>query len=636
MDLAEWADAHAILSAESSAEVGRWRTIPYQRGIMNACTDPDIEKVSVEKSARVGYTKILNHLIGYHIHYDPCGIMVVQPTIEDAEGYSKDEIAPMLRDTPVLAAKFAAKSRDSNNTILQKNFPGGVIGMVGANSPRGFRRVSRRIVIFDEVDGYPPSAGEEGDQIKLGTMRSQYFWNRKIVAGSTPTVKDFSKIEGLFLAGDQRRFFVACPHCDAAQYLKWGGRDKPYGIKWPDGEPEKAYYACEANGCVIEHKHKRQMIEDADRRQQAGEPGIGWVATNPHGEPGHASFHIWAAYSYSPNATWGHLAAEFAAACKDAEQLRTFVNTTLGETWEEEYSAKIGAEGLLARVESYQEDIAPEGVTVITAGVDVQPDRLEVTLFGWGDGEEAWRLAHHKIAGDPMQDAVWDELDKILTAGHLHETAEPLPISVCAIDSGDGNTVMAVYNYTRERKALWRQQRFPCQVVATKGASTPGKPPINKGTPVDFKWHATTYKAGATVHSVGSDTIKGTLYARLRTGEPGPGFVHFPASADQDYFKQLTAEKRVIYYKHGNPVGRWEKKNGDRNEALDCAVYAYAALHLMYSRFNRKTFWETMRNRLILREKEVIKEKKAEHSEELPKKTRRHNMPPRKSWVSKW
>ena len=196
LSLSDWADKYAYLSAESSSEAGRWRTLPYQKAIMDAVTDPDIEQIVVMKSARVGYSKILNHVIGYHIHMDACNMMIVQPTIEDAAGYSKEEIACMIRDTKCLQGLISdPKAKDGQNTILQKNFPGGTLSLVGANSPRGFRRVSRRIVLFDEVDGYPVGgAGTEGDQIKLGIRRTEYYWNRKIVAGSTPTLKDFSRI----------------------------------------------------------------------------------------------------------------------------------------------------------------------------------------------------------------------------------------------------------------------------------------------------------------------------------------------------------------------------------------------------------------------------------------------------------
>ena len=274
LTLSEWADEYAYLSAESSAEGGRWHTLPYQKGIMDAITDPNIEQVTVMKSARVGYSKILNHIIAYHIHQDPCGIMVVQPTIEDASGYSKEEIAPMIRDTKVLTNLVSdAKTRDSNNTILQKQFPGGVLSLVGANSARGFRRVSRRIVLFDETDGYPASAGTEGDQIKLGIARTQYFWNRKIVAGSTPTIKDFSRIERLFEQSDQRRYYVPCPDCGHMQYLRWPN------MRWEGSDTANVSYACEECGVLIPHNKKRWMVERGEWRPT--QPGNCLLYTSP-------------------------------------------------------------------------------------------------------------------------------------------------------------------------------------------------------------------------------------------------------------------------------------------------------------------------------------------------------------------
>ncbi|MGL4370770.1 MAG: phage terminase large subunit family protein, partial [Spirochaetota bacterium] len=226
LSLSQWADRYAFLSPESSAQPGKWHNIPYQVGILDALTDPTVEKVTVMKSARVGYTKIITNLIGYHIHNDPCNIMVVQPTVEDAEGYSKDEIRPMLRDTPVLKEIMPeSKTRDSNNTILKKSYPGGTLMLIGANSGRGFRRVSSRIVIFDEVDGYPASAGQEGDQIALGSRRADYFWNKKIVLGSTPTIKGISRIEDNFQQSDQWHRYVPCPFCGHMQTLEWSNID---------------------------------------------------------------------------------------------------------------------------------------------------------------------------------------------------------------------------------------------------------------------------------------------------------------------------------------------------------------------------------------------------------------------------
>jgi len=572
LTLSQWADKFAFLSAESSAEAGRWHTLPYQKGIMDAVTDPRVEQITVMKSARVGYTKILNHAIAFHIHQDPCPIMLIQPTIEDAQGYSKEEIAPMLRDTPVLAGLVSdAKAKDGANTILQKQFPGGTLSLVGANSPRGFRRVSRRVVLFDEVDGYPPSAGTEGDQIKLGIRRSEYYWNRKIIAGSTPTVKDFSRIERMFGETDQRRYFVPCPDCNHKQYLKWAN------MRWSDNDPSTAAYCCESCGVLIPHSKKRWMVENGE-----------WLATAP-GNGRHIGFHIWAAYSYSPNATWPHLVEEFLEAKTNPEALKTWVNTVLGETWEEDYASKIGADALLERCEAYEPDVLPAGALALTAGVDVQDNRLAVSVWGWGRDEEGWLIHHQEIFGDPARAEVWKQLDELVLREWPHELNGKLRPDVVAIDSG-GHMTNEVYQYARERG---RQG-----VVAIKGSSQRGKPPIGKASKVDLNSAGKSLKRGASVYPVGGDTIKTTLFGRLRHNEIGPGFLHFHNETGTEYFEQLTAEKQALRFVKGFPVREWVKKPSARNEALDCLVYAYAALNLMYQRYDRRTIWDQLERRL--------------------------------------
>ena len=574
LTLSEWADAYAYLSAESSAEGGRWRTLPYQKGIMDAISDPKLEQITLMKSARVGYSKILNHVIAYHIHQDPCPLMLVQPTIEDAQGYSKEEIAPMLRDTPCLAGLVSeAKAKDGANTILQKQFPGGTLSMVGANSPRGFRRVSRRVVLFDETDGYPQSAGAEGDQIKLGIRRTEYYWNRKIVAGSTPTVKDFSRIERMFLQGDQRRYFVPCPHCNHMQYLRWAQ------MHWTDGDPSTAAYKCESCAELIPHAKKRWMVERGE-----------WRSTAP-GNGKHASFHIWAAYSYSPNATWSNLVEEFLDSKNDAEQLKTFVNTVLGEVWEDEYASKVGATSLLERAakETYDPLIAPASVLALTIGCDVQDDRLSLSVWGWGREEEAWLIDRSKLYGDPSRPDVWNQLDEILSRPFLTEDGLDLHVSLCAIDSG-GHHTSDVYAYARDRSAKG--------VIAIKGMSTKGKPPLGKASKVDLNHKGQTLRKGAQVFPVGSDAIKSLLFGRLKHNDPGPGYLHFHAKTDLDYFEELTAEKQILRYKNGYPQRVWVKKNTARNEALDELVYAYAALHRLYQLYDRRTIWDQLERKL--------------------------------------
>ena len=575
LSLSEWADRYAYLSAESSAEAGKWKTLSYQKGIMDAFTDPTVETVVWMKSARVGATKIFNHLVAYHMHQDPCPLMVCQPTVEDSEGYSKDEIAPMIRDTPVLRELVSEpRAKDGSNTILMKQFPGGTLSMVGANSARGFRRVSRRVVLFDEVDGYPATTSE-GDQIKLGIKRSEYYWNRKIGIASTPTTKDFSRVERWFLRSDQRRYFVPCMHCDHMQYLRW------QQMKWEKDQPETAAYECENCGGLIPHSKKRWMVDRGE-----------WRATATARQPGLVGFHLWAGYSYSPNASWEQLVREFLDVKKDPDQLRTFINTALGETFEGDYANKLSAEGLMAKVEEYHPGTCPAGCLLLTAGVDVQGgggsagDRLEVSVWGWGAGEEAWLIWHQAILGDPTQPEVWQQLDEVLSAEWSKENGSYLKIRQMAVDSG-GHATHEVYNYARERR---RQG-----VIATKGSSQKNQPVINKGKTVDVNHRGVTIKAGCQLFGIGSDTSKVTLLGRLKHCEtPGPGYLHFNAGTDRDFFDQLTAERQEIKSVRGFTVKEWVKKAGDRNEALDCLVMAYAALQLLLRRYDRRTVWRQL------------------------------------------
>jgi phage terminase large subunit GpA-like protein len=574
LSLDEWADRYAILSAESSADVGRWHTLPYQRGIMQAITDRRIEQVTVRKSARVGWTKILNHTVAYHAHYDPCPIMIVQPTIGDAEGYSKDEIGPMIRDTPVLQPLFPEPGkRESGNTILHKLFPGGQIRMVGADSPRGFRRVSMRVVCFDEVDGYADTAGEEGDQLKLGIQRTLYFWNRKILAGSTPTLDSTSRINRRFERGDMRFYFVPCPHCRAAQVLKWEN------LRWPKGRTDEAYFACTENGCVIEGKWQRWMVEEAERLQREGVEGYGWVATNPDGEPGHASFHIWAAYSFAPNATWAHLAAEWIASHKNVEERKTFINTVLGETYKGEGDAPEWKK-IYDRREAYPIGVLPKGAIALFVGVDVQKDRIEFEVVAYGRGMRSWSVDYRVIPGDTSQldtpDSPYRKLDELLSEVFPTEGGGQARVRRLAIDSGyNTNTV---YQWVRRHAVGHR-------AIAVDGRDSYsmiiGQPKAVE-TNVQGKRKSRSVKLWPIGSSLAKSELYGWLKAERPTEESGAelpwGWCHFPQYAEE-YFKQLTAEEVVPRLVRGFRRYQWEKVYG-RNEALDCRVYARAAAAL--------------------------------------------------------
>lgn len=581
--LSEWADRHFYLSPESAADPGKWHTLPYQRGIMDAITDPEVEQVSVKKSSRVGYTKIINAAVGYYVHQDPCPILVVQPTESDAEEYSKEEIGPMIRDCPVLTELIAEpRAKDSNNTLTHKVFPGGILSLVGANSPRGFRRVSRKVVIFDEVDGYPPSAGAEGDQIKLGKRRAEYYWDRKFILGSTPTTAALSRISKIYAEGDQRRYYVPCPHCRHRDYLVFNERndDRGHFMRWPKGNPEAAHFVCRECGGVIEEKHKRWMIERGD-----------WRAHAPF--KGHASFHIWAAYSYSPNATWGQIAAEFVAASKGTpDELKTFVNTVLGEEWKDTGDAP-DWELLYARREKYPIGTVPRGGLFLTAGVDVQKDRLEWEVWAWGRGKESWSVEYGIEPGDTSGPDVWAKIDALLQRRFPTEAGGELPVSILAVDSGF-NT-QTVYNWAR---------RYPLsRVIAIKGG-TSATLLVGPPSPVDVTWRGKRLKRGYRVWPIGSGVAKSEFYGWLRlkpikdeagnvTGYP-PGFVHFPEYGE-DYFQQITSETLVPHKERAGFTRLvWELPPGRRNERLDCRVYARAAAAVFGLDRLRESDWQAL------------------------------------------
>ncbi|MBQ0955977.1 phage terminase large subunit family protein [Serratia symbiotica] len=566
LSLSEWANKYAVLSKETSAQTGRFRSFAYQDGMMDAITDPTVTQVSVMKSARVGYTKILDHAVGYYLAHDPSPILIVQPRVEDAEDYSKTEIAPMLRDTPVLAEICGdPKAKDSNQTILKKTFANGAnLTLVGANSPGGFRRITCRIILFDEVDGYPAGgAGVEGDQIALGIKRSETFWNRKIALGSTPTVKGTSRIEKAYEESDQRRYYVPCPHCGEYQVLEWGGPETPYGIKWDkdeqgEGIPETAYYVCRHNGCVIHHNEKSSMVKRGE-----------WRASKPF--KGHAGFHIWAGYSLYPNAAWKYLVAEWLRVKNDPLMRQTFINLVLGEPYEDRGEKSLSEKRLLERCEVYAAEV-PDGVAVLTAGIDTQDGRFEIEVTGWGRNEESWSIVFDVIEGDLETDEPWKRLDIYLKQIWRRADGRGFTIMAACMDSG-GHHTQKVYEFAKERlgRRIW----------AIKGESARG----GKRSPVwPTKKPTNRSKSSFKPIIIGVNAAKDTIRGRLHIdppelpGEPSASYMHFPDSRDLNYFSQLLAERSVLKVSGGQRYRVWEQLPGRANEALDCRVYSYAAL----------------------------------------------------------
>lgn len=548
LTLSEWADENAYLSPESSAETGKWHCFPYQRAIMDAFTDPSVEYIVLMKSARVGYTKMINHAIGYYINQDPCSIMVVQPTDQDAQDYSKDDIEPMLRDTPCLQGLVSEeKSRKSNNTLRKKLFKGGQLLLIGANAPTGFRRVTMRVVLFDEVDGYPPTAGAEGDQIRLGIKRTDTYWNRKIAIGSTPTIDKRSRVQDWFERTDKQMYFVPCPFCGHMQYLRWNQ------IKWKEHQPETAKYECEHCHRLIDHSKKSWMMEHGEWRPTA------------EGKKGYRGFHIWAGYSYNPNSTWEKLAAEFEDVKSKPEELKTFVNTVLGEVWVDKGEAPEW-ERLYERRDTYRRNSIPPGGIILTAGVDVQADRLECEIVAWGRNNESWSIDYRVFPGktEDLDADCWRQLDALLSETWHGEDGYTRMIDKLAIDSG--YNTQTVYNWVRLKDAS--------RVFATKGVDT-APSIINQPRAVEVRENGKRIYRGVKVWTIGTNIAKSELYGWLKQkrdpDKPNPyDWCHFP-EYEREFFEMLTAEQTMPRIQRGYRRYVWEKMR-ERNEALDCRV----------------------------------------------------------------
>lgn len=514
---------------------------------MDACSDPAIETVVVMSSAQVGKTTFIKAVIGFHVDQDPAPILLLNPTIEMSETFSKDRLAPMVRDTPCLRGKIAdPRSRDSGNTILHKRFAGGHITMAGANSPASLASRPIRIVLCDEVDRYPPSAGTEGDPVNLSFKRTATFWNRKRVLTSTPTIKGASRIEIAFEQSDQRRYHVPCPWCRGYQTLRWAN------VKWPEGKPRDAYYLCEHCGSEITDADKVRALREGEWRAEAEFNGT-------------AGFHL--NELYSPWRKFGEVAEDFLAAKRGGpETLKTWVNTSLGESWEEDQGERPDWVQLRARAEPYAVLSIPRGGLFVTAGVDVQNDRLAVAVKAWGRGEESWLVYWGELFGDPSQPGgVWAQLDELLTRGYEHAGGVLLHITGASVDSG--HHTQHVYDYCRKRGP---------RVVAIKGMGQSGRPVVSRPAPQDVHYQGAVIKDGVKLWPVGVDTAKRQIYHRLKIKEPGSGYMHFPIGIEDEYYQQLTAEKLVTRYAHGVPYTEFVQAR-ERNEAIDCEVYAYHA-----------------------------------------------------------
>jgi len=552
----EWADEHVQLP-NYVAESGRWRTsrTPFLREIMR-CLSPSHPCTTVVfmKCVQIGGTQVGVNWMGYIIDRAPGAMLVFEPTKDLAKKISNEKVKPLIELTPCLRSKVReARSRDSGNNIFSKEFLGGFINFIGSNSAVGMRFTSARYVMIDEVDGCPADVNGEGHPVDLAEKRTATFARRKIYELSTPLEADTSRIEPDYEKGSRGRYYVPCPFCGHRQHLQWGQL-----VFTVDGvaDPSRAAYRCAGCGRLIPEHHKTAMLARG-----------AWV----HEQPGHPvqSFHINALYQpYGWPLSWAKLAEDWLEANEkahigDVRQLKTFINTILAETWEEK-GETVEQDSLYQRRETY-EAACPAGVLVLTAAVDVQDNRLEAEIIGWGEGEEAWSIDYRVFSGSPAQPHVWQDLTDWLHRKHSHAYGGTLRVECVTVDTGG--------HHTKEAYFFARRYRGRCH--ALKGSNQQGAPlvPPRPSRP----------RGGLIqLYHVGTVAAKDTLFERMKLTEPGPGYMHFPnrPEYDETYFKQLTNEERRNKYDRGVIVGYYYKKLG-RNEVLDLWVYNLAAVALL-------------------------------------------------------
>lgn len=581
LNISEWADKYRVLSQKASAEPGKWRTsrTPYLKEIMD-CLSPysGIERVVFMKGAQIGGTEVGNNFLGYIVHLSPGPVMLVMPTVDGAKRTSKTRIDPMFAAIPELKGVISdRRSKDASNTTLMKEFQGGVLVLTGANSAIGLRSMPVRYIFLDEIDAYKGDVEGEGDPVNLAIKRTSTFNRRKIFMVSTPTIQSVSRIEYEYEQSDQRHYMVPCPYCNKRQSLKWKQ------IHWENNDPQTAVYICEHCGGIIEEHLKTWMLEN----------GV-WKKSNPSSKI--AGFHLSSLYSPVGWFSWADAVKQFLDAKNKDNLLKVWVNTVLGETWLEKGEAPEW-QILFDKREDYQQELIPSGGLFLTAGADVQKDRIECEVVAWGRNRESWSVGYFIINGDTAREDVWNELTEFSQRYFEHSSGAMLPISRFAIDSGFAT--QQVYNWVRKQPLNF--------AMAVKGTDS-GVTPLGLPTKVDLNINGKKLRRGAKVWTVGTSILKSELYQFLRLtqneNESFPaGYCHFP-KYDSEYFKQLTAEQLVTKVVRGYQKREWQKTR-ERNEALDCRVYARAASISFGIEQFTETKWRNLEKALIPEKQET-------------------------------
>lgn len=557
LTVSQWADAKRKLSSESSPEPGQWRTSynPLHREILDEFSNPLTETVVVMSSGQFGKTEDILNVAGYHMEFDPCPMLIIRPTEDEAKSFVKDRLQPMVRDTPSLQSLILeTRTKGSDNTLFHKKFPGGHVTTVWAGSPAGVASRPIRIMLADEIDLYPV------DAVSKGRKRTARFWNRRIGLFSTPTYEGLSTIESEFNSSDKRYPHVPCLFCGTFQKLVWEQ------IEWQQGRTDTAIYVCGKCSRAWTDRQRGQALKEAVWRPEK----------DFRGKAGFAAWEI-----HVPSASLGKMAEEFINATEkarygDNEPLQNWTNLTYGKSWALR-GKTVEPDPLYARRENYTANALPYRILYLTAGVDVQDNRLELEIIGWrrekrNDVEESWGVEYIALYGDPAQKQIWDDLDECLKREWITEDGRRLRLGAVCIDSG-GHHAEQVYRFCNSK--IGRH----IYSVKGQGGSRPIWPRL-AGKSKKYK--------GSLVWGVGVDTTKARIYGHLRVNEAGQGYCHFPLSYDEAYFRGLTAEQLMTRHFHGQPVLYFFLPAGKRNEPLDVRCYAMAAL------FSRPVSWEVL------------------------------------------
>jgi len=532
----------------------RFDNAPYQREPLDMMADPECERITLMWGAQVGKTQTALCGQAYFVAQNPVSQIMMQPSQGDLHTWLETKFNPLVEANEDLQEAIAKpRGRDGVNNQRMKSYPGGFMMFSWSGSPKTMRGRSAPKIICDETDGYDRTS--EGHPVSLLWQRAATFGDQRMLLEiSTPTIKGASYIEASFESGDQRRFHVVCPHCDHHQTLKWSN------VKWnkdDDGEhlPNSAYYQCDSgHGCWWDDGERIAAI------RQAEEKGAGWKATKPF--RGHASYHLSELYSCFRELK--DIVQSFLDK-KAANDLQTFTNVSLAETWVEE-AEEVEAEALMSKAEKYKA-LVPSGAGVLTAGVDMQEDRLECEVVGWGLGEESWNIDYKVFWGDPTRGDVWDELFEYLGETFTHESGAEMRIaSTCVDTGGNGGLTTSAYEQLAGKHTR--------KIFAIKGVGGWGRPVVS----APKKQKQGKRARPVSLFTIGTDEAK-LIVARRNKLVSGPGSCHFSDERDTEYFEQMTAERLITRLVKGFPFREWHKGR-ERNEAFDCRVYAYAALKI--------------------------------------------------------